>query len=106
MNLQAQATVFLDNLSQYAVQLAVPLQQLAVASLGAIGNLLLVVVLSLYMGSEPGSQGGRSGSQGGQGGQPRDDQGQFTDNPGRGNQNQFSGNPGRGHHGEGNMVCT
>jgi predicted PurR-regulated permease PerM len=49
VNLQAQATVFLDNLSQYAAQLAVPLQQLAVASLGAIGNLLLVVVLSLYM---------------------------------------------------------
>src|SRR4029079_18340671 len=49
VNLQAQATVFLDNLSQYAVQLAVPLQQLAIASLGAIGNLLLVVVLSLYM---------------------------------------------------------
>jgi len=49
VDLQAQATVFLDNLSQYAAQLAVPLQQLAVASLGAIGNLLLVVVLSLYM---------------------------------------------------------
>ena len=45
----AQATVFLDNLSQYAAQLAAPLQQIAVASLGAIGNLLLVVVLSLYM---------------------------------------------------------
>ena len=49
VDLEAQATVFLDNLSQYAAQLAVPLQQLAVASLGAIGNLLLVVVLSLYM---------------------------------------------------------
>jgi predicted PurR-regulated permease PerM len=49
VNLQAQASVFLDNLSQYAAQLAVPLQQVAVASLGAIGNLLLVVVLSLYM---------------------------------------------------------
>jgi predicted PurR-regulated permease PerM len=49
VDLQAQATVFLENLSQYAAQLAVPLQQLAVASLGAIGNLLLVVVLSLYM---------------------------------------------------------
>jgi len=49
VDLQAQATVFLDNLSQYAAQLAVPLQQLAVASLGAIGNLGLVVVLSLYM---------------------------------------------------------
>ena len=43
------STVFLDNISQYAVQLAAPLQQIAVASIGAIGNLLLVVVLSLYM---------------------------------------------------------
>ena len=49
VDLVAQATIFLDNLSQYAVQLAEPLQQVAVASLGAIGNLLLVVVLSLYM---------------------------------------------------------
>ena len=49
VDLEAQAAVVLDNLSQYAAQLAVPLQQLAVASLGAIGNLLLVVVLSLYM---------------------------------------------------------
>jgi len=49
VDLQAQATVFLNNLSQYAEQLAVPLQQLAVASLGAIGNLGLGVVLSLYM---------------------------------------------------------
>jgi predicted PurR-regulated permease PerM len=49
VDLEAQATVILNNLSQYAAQLAVPLQQLAVASLGAIGNLLLVVVLSLYM---------------------------------------------------------
>ncbi|HEY4228146.1 MAG TPA: AI-2E family transporter [Candidatus Limnocylindrales bacterium] len=44
-----QATVFLDNLGQYAAQLAAPLQQIAVASIGAIGNLLLVVVFSLYM---------------------------------------------------------
>jgi predicted PurR-regulated permease PerM len=49
IDLLAQATVFLDNLSQYAIQLAEPLQQIAVASVGAIGNLLLVVVLSLYM---------------------------------------------------------
>jgi predicted PurR-regulated permease PerM len=49
VDLTAQATIFLNNLSQYAIQLAQPLQQLAVASLGAIGNLLLVVVLSLYM---------------------------------------------------------
>ena len=49
IDLVAQATIFLDNIGQYAQQLAVPLQQIAVASLGAIGNLLLVVVLSLYM---------------------------------------------------------
>jgi predicted PurR-regulated permease PerM len=49
IDLVAQATIFLDNISQYAVQLAAPLQQIAVASLGAIGNLLLVVVLSLYI---------------------------------------------------------
>ena len=49
VDLVAQAQIFLDNVGQYAAQLAQPLQQLAVASLGAIGNLLLVVVLSLYM---------------------------------------------------------
>lgn len=49
IDLQAQVTVFLDNISQYAIQLAEPLQQIAVASIGALGNLLLVVVLSLYM---------------------------------------------------------
>jgi predicted PurR-regulated permease PerM len=49
VNLLVQVQAFLDNISQYAAQLVAPLQQLAVASLGAIGNLLLVVVLSLYM---------------------------------------------------------
>ena len=49
VDLLAQVQTFLDNISQYAAQLVAPLQQLAVASLGAIGNLLLVVVLSLYM---------------------------------------------------------
>lgn len=49
VDLLAQVTTFLDNINQYATQLVAPLQQLAVASLGAIGNLLLVVVLSLYM---------------------------------------------------------
>jgi predicted PurR-regulated permease PerM len=49
VDLLAQAQTFLDNLSEYAVQLVAPLQQIAVASLGAIGNLLLVIVLSLYM---------------------------------------------------------
>jgi len=49
IDLVGNATAFLDNISQYAAQLVRPLQDLAVASLGAIGNLLLVVVLSLYM---------------------------------------------------------
>ena len=49
VDLLAQTTFLLDNISNYAVQLAAPLQQIAVASIGAIGNLLLVVVFSLYM---------------------------------------------------------
>lgn len=49
VDLLAQTKFLLDNISDYAVQLAAPLQQIAVASLGAIGNLLLVVVFSLYM---------------------------------------------------------
>jgi predicted PurR-regulated permease PerM len=49
VDLVAQATSFLDNLATYAAQLAGPVQQLAVASLGALGNLLLVLILSLYM---------------------------------------------------------
>lgn len=49
VDLEAQASVFLGNLDAYARELAGPLQQLAVASLGALGNLLLVVVLSLFM---------------------------------------------------------
>jgi len=49
VDLLAQATFVIDNISQYAIQLAQPLQQLAVASLGAIATLLLVVIFSLYM---------------------------------------------------------
>ena len=49
VDLVAQGTSFLDNLATYAAQLAGPLQQLAVASLGALGNLLIVLILSLYM---------------------------------------------------------
>ena len=49
VDLAAQATTFLDNLSRYASQLAGPLQQIAVASLGGLANLLLILVLSLYM---------------------------------------------------------
>lgn len=49
VDLQAQAGLFLGNLATYAAQLAGPIQSLAVASLGALGNLLLVLILSLYM---------------------------------------------------------
>jgi predicted PurR-regulated permease PerM len=49
VNLVAQASSFLDNLADYAVQLAGPIQALAVASLGAVANLLIVLILSLYM---------------------------------------------------------
>lgn len=49
IDLVSQATTFLDNLSRYASELAGPLQQIAVASLGAIANLLLILILSLYM---------------------------------------------------------
>jgi predicted PurR-regulated permease PerM len=49
VDLVSQATSFLDNLATYAAQLAGPVQQLAVASLGALGNLLIVLILSLYM---------------------------------------------------------
>jgi predicted PurR-regulated permease PerM len=49
VDLFAQANAFLDNVASYANELVGPLQQLAVASLGVIGNLLLVLILSLYM---------------------------------------------------------
>ncbi|HEY6057178.1 MAG TPA: AI-2E family transporter, partial [Candidatus Limnocylindrales bacterium] len=49
INLVDQANAFLDNLSLYASQLVGPLQQLAVASLGILGNVLIVLILSLYM---------------------------------------------------------
>jgi predicted PurR-regulated permease PerM len=49
INLVEQSRIFLDNLNNYAVALAGPVQQLAVASLGAMGNLLIVLILSLYM---------------------------------------------------------
>jgi len=49
INLADQAGTFLRNLNRYAEQLSAPLQQLAVASLGVMGNLLIVLILSLYM---------------------------------------------------------
>jgi len=52
INLVVQAQSFIDNLATYAAQLAGPLQQIAVASLGAMGNVLIVLILSLYMVSD------------------------------------------------------
>jgi len=49
VDLAAQAQVFLANLNQYAEDLAGPLQQVAVASLGALGSLILILILSLYI---------------------------------------------------------
>ena len=44
-----QAAIFLGNLNRYAEQLIGPLQQIAVASLGAVGTLVLVLIMSLYI---------------------------------------------------------
>jgi predicted PurR-regulated permease PerM len=49
VDLAAQANAFLSNVNSSASQLVGPLQQLAIASLGALGNVLIVVILSLYM---------------------------------------------------------
>jgi predicted PurR-regulated permease PerM len=49
VDLVAQADDILNAAAQYATQLVGPVQQLAVASIGAIGTLLLVLILSLYM---------------------------------------------------------
>jgi predicted PurR-regulated permease PerM len=49
IDLAAQAGAALDNLDQFAGQLVEPLQQFAVASLGAVGTMLIVFFLSIYM---------------------------------------------------------
>jgi predicted PurR-regulated permease PerM len=49
VDLVAQAEIFLANLNDYAEELSGPLQALAVASLGALGSLVLILVLSIYM---------------------------------------------------------
>ena len=49
VNLIARAQELTHNVGDYADQLADPLQGLAVASIGTVGNLLLVFILSLYM---------------------------------------------------------
>lgn len=49
VDLVAQANDALANLDQFAAALVEPLQQIAVASLGAIGTMLIVFFLSIYM---------------------------------------------------------
>jgi predicted PurR-regulated permease PerM len=49
VDLATQAQAILDNLDELAAQLIVPLQAIAVASLGAIGTGLIVFILSIYM---------------------------------------------------------
>ena len=49
IDLVAQATTALSNLDQIAGALVDPLQQFAVASLGAVGTMLIVFFLSIYM---------------------------------------------------------
>lgn len=49
IDLVVQATAALSNLDQIAGALVVPLQQLAVASLSAVGTMLIVFFLSIYM---------------------------------------------------------
>jgi predicted PurR-regulated permease PerM len=49
VNLVASADDVLNGVANYAGQLVGPVQQVAVASIGAMGSLLLVLILSLYM---------------------------------------------------------
>jgi predicted PurR-regulated permease PerM len=49
VDLATQALAILDNLDVFAGQLIVPLQSIAVASVGAIGTMLIVFILSIYM---------------------------------------------------------
>jgi predicted PurR-regulated permease PerM len=49
VDLATQALAIIDNLDKLAGQLVQPLQAIAVASLGAIGTMLIVFILSIYM---------------------------------------------------------
>jgi predicted PurR-regulated permease PerM len=49
VDLATQALAVLDNLDKIAGQLIVPLQSIAVASVGAVGTMLIVFILSIYM---------------------------------------------------------
>lgn len=49
IDLTAQAAAILDNLDDVAAQMIAPLQSIAVASVAAIGTMLIVFILSIYM---------------------------------------------------------
>ena len=49
VDLASQAPIIVENLQSSALQLVGPLQSLAFASIGVIGNVLLLVILSIYI---------------------------------------------------------
>ena len=49
VDLVSQAPEIVRNLQAWAVQLVGPLQQMAIASIGVIGSLIIILMLSLYM---------------------------------------------------------
>src|SRR5215218_552650 len=49
VDLVSQAPIIVENLQQSALQLVGPLQSLAFASIGVFGNVLLLVILSIYI---------------------------------------------------------
>ncbi len=49
VNLAKQAPQIVTNLQEWAVQLIDPLQSVAVASIGVFGNMLILVILSIYI---------------------------------------------------------
>jgi predicted PurR-regulated permease PerM len=55
VELEDQAPVIIQNLNGYAQELVDPLQQIAFASIGLLGNLLILVTLSLYIAVDRGA---------------------------------------------------
>jgi predicted PurR-regulated permease PerM len=49
VDLVSQAPVIVENLQQWAGELVGPLQSLALASIGVLGNILILVILSIYI---------------------------------------------------------
>jgi predicted PurR-regulated permease PerM len=49
VDLQSQAPAIIDTLNRFAQEAVGPIQQFAIASLGALGNLLLILFLSVYI---------------------------------------------------------